>query len=95
MTEFRRLRQSQVNAHLPGILWLVLVIGATVTIMSACLFGTSDFRVHLIQVGMMSLLISSVLIAIADINRPFRAQCMSTPAVSSELASFWPKYPDF
>ncbi len=72
MTEFRRLRQLQVNAYLPGILWVVLILGASVTIMSACLFGASDFRLHLIQVIMLALLISSILVAIADINRPFQ-----------------------
>ncbi len=72
MTEYRRLRQMQVDANLPEILWLVLILGATVTILSACLFGTSDFRLHVIQVIMLSLLISSILVAIGDINRPFQ-----------------------
>lgn len=72
MTEFRRLRQLQVNAYLPGILWFVLILGGALTIMAACLFGTSDFRLHLIQVVMLVLMISSILIAIGDINHPFQ-----------------------
>jgi hypothetical protein len=72
MTEYRRLRQLQVDSFLPEILWLVLIIGAVVTICSACLFGTVDFRLHMIQVTMLALLISSILVAIADINRPFQ-----------------------
>ncbi len=72
MTEYRRLRELQVDAHLPGVLWLVLLLGALVTIMSACLFGASNFRLHLIEVIMLALMISSVLIAIADINHPFQ-----------------------
>ena len=80
MTEYRRLRQLQVTAYLPGILWLVLILGATLTIMSACLFGTSDIRLHLIQVVMLALMISSVLVAIADINRPFQGSVHVTPA---------------
>jgi len=78
MAEYRRLRQLQVDAYLPGILWFVLTIGAIITIMSACLFGTSDFRMHLIQVVMLALMISSILIAIGDINRPFQgAVCVT------------------
>jgi hypothetical protein len=72
MTEFRRLRQLQVNAYLPGILWFVLIIGGALTIIAACLFGASNFRLHLIQVIMLVLMISSILVAIADINHPFQ-----------------------
>lgn len=79
MTEYRRLRELQVNAYLPNILWVVLVLGATLTIMSACLFGTSHFRVHLVQVIMLALMISSVLVAIADINRPFQGSLHVEP----------------
>jgi len=71
MTEYRRSRQLQANSYLAGILWLVLVLGATITIVSACLFGTADFKLHLIQVTMLALMISSVLTAVAYINLPF------------------------
>lgn len=72
MTEYRRLRQLQVNSYLPGILWLVLIAGTTVTILSACLLGAADLKLHLIQVVTLALMISSVLVAIGDINRPFQ-----------------------
>lgn len=72
MTEYRRLRDLQVDSYLPNILWLVLIMGATVTIVSACLFGTADLRLHVVQVMMLALLISSVLVAIGDINLPFQ-----------------------
>jgi hypothetical protein len=72
MTEFRRLREIQVGSDLPDILWLVLIVGATVTIASACLFGTADIRLHIIQVGMLALMISSILVAIGDINHPYQ-----------------------
>lgn len=71
MTEYRRLRQQQVDASLPGILWMVLILGASLTIMSACLFGTANFRLHMIQVIMLALMLSSVLVAILDIDHPF------------------------
>lgn len=82
MTEFRRLRQLEVDAHLPGVLWLVLILGAMVTTVSACLFGAADSRAHLLQVTMLALVISSVLVAIADIDRPFEG------AVHVEPTSF-------
>jgi hypothetical protein len=79
MTEHRRLRQLQVISDLPGILWAVLIAGAIVTIVSACLFGGLDLRLHFIQVGALSLLVSLILVAIADINRPFQGSVHVRP----------------
>jgi hypothetical protein len=72
MTEHRRLRQLEVISDLPGILWAVLIAGAVVTIVSACLFGGIELKLHFIQVGALSLLVALILVAIADINRPFQ-----------------------
>jgi Protein of unknown function (DUF4239) len=72
MSAHRRLRQLQVVADLPGILWAVLCAGGCVTIVSACLFGSIDFRLHFVQVALLALILSLVLVAIADINRPFQ-----------------------
>lgn len=79
MTEHRRLRQLQVYADLPRILWDVLIFGAVVTLVSACLFGSSDFKLHVVQVAALSLLVSLVLVAIADINGPFQGAVHITP----------------
>jgi len=50
----------------------VLLAGGVVTIASTCMFGASNGALHLIQVSAFTLLISLVLVAIADINRPFQ-----------------------
>jgi hypothetical protein len=80
MTEHRRMRQLQMEAYLPGILWTVLIAGAIATIVSACLFGSQDFKLHLIQVLMLATVLSLVLVAIADINRPFQGSVHIPPA---------------
>jgi hypothetical protein len=72
MTEYRRLRELQSKSKLPAILWTVLIIGGVITIMSSCLFGTDNFKLHAIQVCSLSLLLALALVAIADIDRPFR-----------------------
>ncbi len=68
----RRIRRLQSASRLPAILWFVLIVGGIVTIMSSCMFGASNTRLHTIQVFSFSLLIALVLIAIADIDRPFQ-----------------------
>lgn len=72
MAEHRRLRQLESTSRLPGVLWFVLIIGGTVTIMSSCMFGAESSWLHGLQVFAFSLLIALVLVAIADIDRPFQ-----------------------
>lgn len=72
ITEHRRIRLLQNETALPLVLWLVLIVGALVTLMSACLFGTPNQALHLLQIVTLALLLSLALVAIADVNRPFR-----------------------
>lgn len=72
ITEHRRVRQLQSELHLPAILWTVLIVGAVITIMSSCLFGSEYPTLHMLQVVTLALLLSLSLVTIADINSPFR-----------------------
>jgi hypothetical protein len=72
MTEHRRLRQLESRTKLPGILWAVLIVGALVVFGSACLFACHNFALHFVQVFVLALLLSLVLVAIAQIDRPFQ-----------------------
>ena len=72
ITQHRRVRQLQSQTSLPGILWAVLIVGAIMTIMSACLFGSELPSLHMLQIVTLALLLSMALVAIADINRPFQ-----------------------
>jgi Protein of unknown function (DUF4239) len=69
---YRRIRLVQSASRLPAVLWFVLLVGGVVTIASTCMFGASNGQLHVIQVSAFALLISLVLVAIADINRPFQ-----------------------
>ena len=69
---FRRVRLVQTTERLPGVLWWVLLVGGIVTIASSCMFGAVNGVLHIIQVGAFALLIALVLVAIADINRPYQ-----------------------
>jgi Protein of unknown function (DUF4239) len=71
MTEHRRIRMLQSKKSLPGILWAVLIVGGIVTVGTSCFFGVDSLRLHTIHTIMLTLLVSLMLIAIADISRPF------------------------
>jgi Protein of unknown function (DUF4239) len=79
MTEYRRLRELQSKSKLPGILWAVLIVGGVLTTMSSCLFGTDNIKLHAIQVFSLSFLLALALVAIADIDRPFRGAVHVNP----------------
>lgn len=72
LTEYRRTRLLQSTYRLPVIFWSVLIVGGLLTIGSASLFGSANSRLHSVQVFFFTLLVTLVLLAIADVNRPFR-----------------------
>lgn len=72
LSGYRRIRMVESANTIPGILWFVLITGGIVTIGSSCLFGAANGVLHFIQVAAFSLLVALVLVAVADINRPFQ-----------------------
>lgn len=72
ITEHRRIRQLQSESRLPVVLWTVLIVGAVITIMSSCLFGSEYPALHMLQVVTLALMLSMSLAAVADIDSPFR-----------------------
>lgn len=71
LTQARFTRVSQSTARLPKVLWCVLLVGGTLTIVSACMFGSQNRKLQALQVFALALFVSLSLVAIADIHRPF------------------------
>jgi hypothetical protein len=92
ITEHRRVRQLQSEATLPAILWIVLIVGAGVTLLSACLFGSAKPLLHLLQVVALALLLSLSLIAVADVNRPFRGVVHVQPTGFANAKRIFDRY---
>jgi hypothetical protein len=72
MTACRRTRLLENALSLPTVLWFVLIVGGVLTIVSSCMFGSQNRFLHGMQVAFFSLMIGLALLAIADINKPFR-----------------------
>jgi len=79
LTEFRRIRMMQSREGLPGILWAVLIAGGIITVAASCFFGVPNFKFHVLQVAVLSFLIALVLVAIADIDRPYQGNVVVQP----------------
>jgi len=86
LTEYRRIRVMHSREELPGILRAVLVVGGIIAVASACFFGVPSFKFHVLQVAVLSFLISLVLVAIAEIDRPYQGYVVVQPT-GFELAA--------
>ncbi len=72
LTQCHRIRLIEMASRLPDIVWVVLILGAAITIGSTWMFGAQNWKLHALQVSALTLLIVLALAAIADINRPFQ-----------------------
>jgi hypothetical protein len=72
LTEHRRTRLLDGKYELPGIFWCVLMAGGVLTIISVSIFGARQLRLHLLQVMSLTLLITLVMLTIADVDKPFQ-----------------------
>jgi hypothetical protein len=79
LSERRNLREQEFQERLPKILWLLLVVGAGVTVGSACLLGNDNKWLHYCQVLALTFVVSVALAAIADLARPFEGAVSVTP----------------
>jgi len=71
LAQHRLTRILQSRTRLPIVLWCVLLVGGSLTIVSACIFGSESIKLQMLQIFGLSLLVSLSLVAIADIHRPF------------------------
>lgn len=72
LSQFRRERLVQSLSRLPAIFWCVLLVGGALTIISVDLFGSRYLWLHTFQVLSLTLLITLAMLAIGDLNYPFR-----------------------
>ena len=72
LTQHRRTRLLDSKYALPAIFWSVLYAGGILTIVSVAIFGSRQPRIHMLQVLSLTLLITLVMLTIADVDKPFR-----------------------
>ena len=72
MVEAHRLRLDSVERKLPGILWIVILMGAFISLTSSFYFPVQDARVHRVQVGLLAGFIGLVIFMMVALDRPYR-----------------------
>jgi len=67
-----RLRVDAGRTALPGILWVVIVAGAVISLSAAFFFKVEDVRLHGILVTLLATFVGLVIFMIFALDRPFR-----------------------
>jgi len=79
MIEARRMRLDAVETRLPGVMWIVIVVGAVISLLSALFFPVHDERIQRIQVALLSMFIGIVIFMIIALDRPYHGDLGLTP----------------
>jgi membrane associated rhomboid family serine protease len=72
MMDARRMRVDSVERRLPGVMWLVVVVGAFISLISTFFFPVLDARLHRTQIGLLAGFIGLVIFMILALDRPYR-----------------------
>ena len=79
LADARRDRLVEAREGIPGILWVVLLTGAIVTVGFTYLFGLDDTTTHTLMVALLALVIGLVLFTIGSLEYPFRGDVRLGP----------------
>jgi hypothetical protein len=85
LSDARRKRLLAANEGLPGILWVVLIIGGVFVVGFTYLFGMENNLTHVLMVATLALIISLVLFTVAALNYPFRGDVHVAPEAFEQV----------
>lgn len=89
MTQARRARLVAAQGSVPDLIWLLLFVGAVVTVAFTFFFGTLNLGAQVMMTGLLAFLIFSELLIVIAIDRPFTGAVKVEPAaLTLVLADF-------
>ena len=72
LIQSRRQRLEAVATGLPGVMWVVIIAGAFISLSASFFFKVHDARLHIIEELLLSIFIGMVIFMILSLDRPFR-----------------------
>lgn len=75
----RRERLTETSLALPGLLWVLLIIGAALNAVLIALVEVKNVRVHLIMSGIIALFVGLVIFVTATMDHPYSGVVSVTP----------------
>lgn len=74
LVETRRIRLDAVMSGLPAVLWVVVLLGAVLSVFLTYFFHIEDQKLHLILTGTLGIFIGLMVFLTAAVDNPFRGQ---------------------
>ncbi len=71
LADARRMRLVEAHEGIPAVLWIVLIVGALVTVGFTYLFGLENTRAHRLMVAALAGVIALVLFTVGALEYPF------------------------
>jgi hypothetical protein len=94
ITDARRERLALAEGVVPHVLWLVLFLGAAMTIGFTFFFGLENLRAQVLMAGMLALVIFLALFVAMSISHPFTGPVSVTPEQIELLLDDFASTPD-
>jgi hypothetical protein len=85
LSDARRERLLEAQEGLPGILWVVLLVGGVVTVGFTYLFGLENTTTHMLMVAALTLVVSLALFTVTALNYPFKSDVRVGPAAFEQV----------
>lgn len=82
---YRRLRLQAVGSGLPGLMWLVVLIGAVVTISMTFFLWTDNLRIHSLLTASLALIIGLMVFLIFSLDKPLIGRVSVDPGSFEEV----------
>ena len=79
LIELRRLRISSVDNGMPYVVWVLILIGGSITLIICWLFNIASLRMHVIMNGLIGLAVGTLIYLIVMLDYPFRGKLAITP----------------
>jgi hypothetical protein len=83
----RASRLSAVEGQIPGVVWLIIVIGGTLTTGYTYLFGFHDLRMHLQMTGSVATSLALIVVLMVALDWPFRGKVSIFPDALSRSSN--------
>jgi hypothetical protein len=85
LSDARRERLLEAQEGIPGILWVVMLVGGVVTVGFTYLFGLENTTTHMLMVAGLTLVICLILFTVAALNYPFRGDVRVGPEAFEQV----------
>lgn len=80
LIDLRRQRQEALKGGVPGVLWLVVLLGAMATIGFSHCFVVTSYRLHALLTGVLAVMIGLLILLLVVLDHPYWSEI----SVSSE-----------